>query len=93
MTGLEPIRRRLPLVCFLLLLVLVVLMVGFACACFNGQPLSTVERTLGAAVAGAALVEMWAALVAILAAWSALHVRRPAARGRASPAVLQCFLR
>lgn len=92
-TGLERIRRRVPLVVLVLLLVLVVLTVGFACACFSDEPLMTVERTLGAASAGPALVEMWAALVAILVVWSAPHARLLMATGRASPAVLQCFLR
>lgn len=93
MTGLERIRRRLPLVVFVLLLVLVVLMVGFACACFGDRSLNVVERTLGAAAAGPALVEMWAALVAIVLIWSAPCARAVAPTGRGSPALLQCFLR
>ena len=93
MTGLERIRRRVPLVVFVLILVLVVLMVGFACACFSDQPLKAVERALGAAAAGPALVEMWAALVAIVLVGSAPYARAVAPMGRASPALLQCFLR
>lgn len=93
MTGLERIRRRMPLVVFVLLFVLVVLIVGFACACFSDQPLQNVERALGAAAAGPALVEMWAALLAIALLWSAPYARAVAPMGRASPARLQCFLR
>lgn len=83
----------MPLVVFVLLLVLVLLVVGFACACFSDQPLKSVERTLGNVVTGPALVEMWAALVVIAFFWSG-PLRAPSvARGRASPTVLQCFLR
>lgn len=76
-----------------LLLVVVFLMIGFACACFGDQPLKTVERSLGAVGAGPALVEMWAALVAVLFVWMAPRGRLLAPTGRASPALLQCFLR
>lgn len=92
MTGLERIRRRVPLVVFVLLLVMVVLMVGFACACFSEQPVKAVERALGG-LAGPALVEMWAALVVVVLFWSGLIRGTVAPTGRASPAVLQCFLR
>lgn len=93
MTGLERVRRRVPFVVFVLLVVLVVLMVGFACACFSDKPSKAGERILGAAAAGPALVEMWAALVAILLARSCPYGRSLMATGRASPALLQCFLR
>lgn len=92
-TGLERIRRRVPLVVFLLLLVMVLLMVGFACACFSDQPLKAAERTLGTGLATPALVEMWAAMVVLLTALPLFTVRRTAPNGRASPALLQTFLR
>ena len=92
MTGLERIRRRVPLVVFVLLLVLILLAVGFACACFSDQPLKAVERTLGG-FSTPALIEMWAALVIVVMAAPVLVGRRVAPMGRASPAVLQCFLR
>lgn len=93
MTGLERIRRRVPFIVFVLLFVLLVLMMGFACACFSDQPLKAVERTLAAAGAGPALVEMWAVLVVIALLWSAPYARAVAPTARASPARLQCFLR
>jgi len=93
MTGLERFRRRMPLIVFVLLLVMVVLVVGFACACIGDQPLKAAERTLGAGVSTPALVEMWAALVIVLMATPIAVGRRIDATGRASPAVLQCFLR
>jgi hypothetical protein len=92
-TGLERIRRRVPLVVFVLLLVMVVLMIGFACACFSDHPLKAAEKTLGGGLAGPALVEMWAVLAIVLLAPFRLVSRRVAPMGRASPAVLQCFLR
>ena len=93
MTGLERIRRRVPFVVFLLLLVMIVLVIGFACACFGDQSLKAAERTLGAGLSTPALVEMWAALVVVLMAIPIAVGRRIEATGRASPAVLQCFLR
>ena len=91
MTGLERIRRRVPLV-FVLLVVIVLLMVGFACACFSDRPLAA-EGTLGAGVSTPALIEMWAMMVVVLIAAPAALSRQINATGRASPAVVQCFLR
>ena len=93
MTGLERFRRRVPLIVFVLLLVMIVLVVGFACACFGDPPLKAAERTLSGSPAMPALVEMWAALVVILLAAPIAFSRRVAAIGRASPEVLKCFLR
>lgn len=83
----------MPLVVFVLLVVIVLLMVGFACACFGDQPLKAAERTLGGGFATPALVEMWALLVVILFAARIAVGLRIKATGRASPALLQCFLR
>ena len=93
MTGLERIRRRVPLIVFVLLVVMVVLVVGFACACIGDQPLKPAERTLGTGLSTPALVEMWAMLVIVFMAAPIAVRRRIDATGRASPAVLQCFLR
>jgi hypothetical protein len=92
-SGLESIRRHVPLVVFLLILVLVVLMIGFACACFGDGPLTTTDRAAGASIAMPALIEMWAALAIVFFAPLLLLARKIAATGRGSPAVLQCFLR
>ena len=91
-TDLERIRRRVPLVVFVLLLVMVVLAIGFACACF-GDPLKASDRTSGAPFSMPALVEMWAAIVLALVVIPLLLARRISPASRASPAVLQCFLR
>lgn len=82
----------MPLVVFVMLVVIVLLMVGFACACFGEQPLKAAERTLGAGLSTPALIEMWALLVVILIAAPIVVGRRVEATGRASPALLQCFL-
>lgn len=93
MTGLERIRRRVPLVVFVLLLVMAVLVIGFACACLGNQSAKAAERTLGAGLASLAVVEMWAALTVVAGLIAAPTVRLRAPTGRASPAQLQIFLR
>lgn len=82
----------MPLVVFVLLVVIVLLMVGFACACLSEQPLKAAERMVGGGLSGPALVEVWALLAVILVAAPIVVGRRVDATDRASPAVLQCFL-
>lgn len=83
----------MPLVVFVLLVVIVLLMVGFACACFGDQPLKAAERTLGAGLSTPGLIEMWALLVIVVLAAPTAVSGWIDATERASPAVLQCFLR
>lgn len=81
------------MVVFLLLLVLILMMVGMACACLAGQPMQTLERSLGGAPPlGPPLVELWALLTVLLFPAFLVAARCPAATGRASPAALQRFL-
>lgn len=87
------LRKRMPLVAFLLLLILAAMMVGLACACLAGQPMQAADRSLGGAPAlPPPLIELWALLTAVLLPVAVMVVRRPATTGRASPAVLQRFL-
>jgi len=39
-------RARLPLVVFILLLVVALLLLGFACACLSDHPMQAIERVL-----------------------------------------------
>jgi hypothetical protein len=90
--NLARFRGRLPLIAFLLLLVICLLLVGFACACFSDQPMEALERALGAIPALPALVEVWS-LAALVALGSAVFLSGARARARApSPALLQRFL-
>ncbi len=88
----QRLRGRLPLIAFILLVVLCLLIVGFACACFTDQPMQAVERALGIGPALPPLIEVWS-FVAGAAALVLFVLYRPVAAGeRASPAVLQRFL-
>lgn len=87
------LRKRLPLVVFLLLFVLILMMIGVACACLAGQPMQALERGLGGSPAiGPPLIELWALLTVLLFPALLVVAQRPAATGRASPAALQRFL-
>ena len=82
----------MPLVVFLLLFVLLLILVGFACACFSDGPMRAVERALTLFSNPAALVEVWSPLIAVLLAMPLMVLAHSRAVGRASPAVLQRFL-
>ena len=86
------LRKRLPLVVFILLAVLFLMMVGVACACLTDHPMQAVDRVSSPLVALPPLVVVWALLVLVLAATPLLLDRRTHATGRASPADLQRFL-
>lgn len=89
--NLERLRRRLPLIVFVLLAIVALMLLGFACACLTDDPMQAVERALSFAPALPEAVDAWAILFAALAT-SLLIVRTTAAAtGRASPALLQRF--
>jgi hypothetical protein len=82
----------MPLIAFVLMAVVCLALLGFACACLSDQPAQAVER---AAILGATippLIEVWALLIASLAAAAFVLVTGEHARSRASPALLQRFL-
>jgi hypothetical protein len=90
--GLPVLRGRMPLVVFILLALLCLALLGFACACLGDSSMQALERSLGSIPALPALVEVWS-LVALVALGAALLATAPRARARApSPAVLQRFL-
>lgn len=90
--GLARLRGRMPLVVFVLLAIVCLGMLGFACACLSDQPAAAVERAVQAPAVAPALIELWPALLfGGFAAGLLVLTPRPA-RGRASPAVLQRFL-
>jgi hypothetical protein len=82
----------MPLVVFILLALVCLGMLGFACACLSDQPAAALERAVQAPALLPALVELWPALLFGAFAAGLLVFTPVAARGRASPAVLQRFL-
>lgn len=83
-------RERMPLVAFLLLALICLLMLGFACACVSDQPALTLERALQS-FAQPALIVLWVAIVlgGLIRTLPGLAV--VAHPGRGSPELLQRF--
>jgi len=90
--SVQRLRERLPLIVFLFLLILLVMLVGFACACLNDHPMQALERALATIPALPALVVVWSFSSASLLAAMVMFSRPLVASGRASPAVLQPLL-
>jgi hypothetical protein len=88
--ALERLRGRMPLLAFVLLAVVCLALIGFACACLDDQFAQALDRVLQSAPA--AVIVLWPALaVSSLASLSLVVLSIPAS-GRASPALLQRFL-
>ena len=87
----ERFRARMPLIVFILLALVCLLMLGFACACLSDQPTLALERALQSP-ALPALITVWAAIV--LGGFSRMLPRLAvvAHPGRGSPEQLQRFL-
>ena len=80
----------MPLLAFVLLAVLCLALIGFACACLDDQFAQTFDRIVQSAPA--AVIELWPAFaVATLASLSLIVLVVPAS-GRASRVLLQRFL-
>jgi len=89
--NLDRLRRRLPLIVFILIAIVALMLLGFACACLTDDPMQAVERALSFVPAPPAPGEVWATVFAALATSLLLSSRANAAAGRASPALLQRF--
>ena len=88
--ALTRLRGRMPLLAFILLAVLCLALIGFACACLDDQFAQAFDRI--AQSTPAAVIELWPAFaVAMLGSLSLIVFSVPAS-GRASPALLQRFL-
>jgi hypothetical protein len=82
----------MPLIAFLLLALLLLMLVGFACACLTDNPMQTIERVMTALAQVPALAVGWTLMFAtLLLARPRLQPQR-LGLGRASPAALQRFL-
>jgi hypothetical protein len=87
------LRRRLPLIVFILLAVLCLLLIGFACACFSDHAAQAIDRAVSAPAATPAVIEVWSfVILSLFAAPLVVLTRRAGRFGRASPPQLQCFL-
>lgn len=75
--SLERFRGRLPLLAFILLAVICVLLLGFACACLTDHPMQSFERALSVVSSPTAPIEAWPLIVlSLLAAALVGHGRR-----------------
>ena len=89
--SIQAYRGRLPLVVLLLLAVICLALLGFACACLTDHPMQALERAIAAIPLVPAVIEIWSAVVALLAAATWVSIRRPL-ESAPSPAALQRFL-
>ncbi len=90
--DLARLRGRLPLIAFILLAVVCLALIGFACACLTEHPMQAVDRVLSAMAELPPLTEVWSLFAVVLAGAGAAFIVGQQANGRASPAVLQRFL-
>ncbi len=91
MANLQRLRHRLPLIVYVLLVIVALMLLGFACACLTDEPMQAVERALAFVPVLPAPGDVWATLFAVLATSLLLSSRVNASAGRASPALLQRF--
>lgn len=82
----------MPLIAFLLLAIVCLALLGFACACLSDQPIQALERATSLGQAMPPLVCDVTATLAALIGTSSIVVVRERAESRASPALLQRFL-
>jgi hypothetical protein len=80
----------MPLVVFLLLTLLCLALIGFACACLSDQPALAIERAIQSPALAPAVIAVWTAVFAVLLVAGTRAALLP--RERASPALLQRFL-
>ncbi|HEY8630487.1 MAG TPA: hypothetical protein VIL73_08120 [Gaiellaceae bacterium] len=92
MISLNRIRRRVPLVVFILLLILLVVALGVICMCASDHPAQALERALSVIPAAPPLSAIWSAIATVLLAASIVRLRPRFEPERASPAGLQRFL-
>ena len=82
----------MPLVAFLLLAVVCLALLGFACACMTDQPAQAVDRATSLGSAPPPLIEVWSLVAIALLGGGFIVLARERAASRASPAALQRFL-
>lgn len=83
-------RGRLPFLAFVLLAIVCLALIGFACACLDDQFAQVLDRV--AQSMPAAVIVLWAGLATVARLSLPLIAFEVPALGRASPALLQRFL-
>ena len=91
-SALRKWRGRLPLAVFVILVVLCLLLLGFACVCGSDHHAQAIERAISAMTGLPALVEVWSLIAVALMGMGVLRSARRPAFGCASAAELQRFL-
>ncbi len=87
------LRRRLPLIVFILVAIVCLIALGVACACFTDHQGQAVERALAAVPASTAPGFVWPLIViSLLGAATVVMVGRREGAVARSPADLQRFL-
>ena len=90
---LERLRGRVPLIAVILLALLCLLILGFACACLSDHPMQALQQALSSVQVAPALIEVWSLLALVALGASRIVASAVAARARApSAANLQRFL-
>ncbi len=92
MPGILALRKRMPLIVFLLLALLVLMLIGLACACLTDNPMQAIERVLTALAQLPTVAVAWTFVFASLVLAMPRLQPQGAGSGRASPAALQRFL-
>jgi hypothetical protein len=82
----------MPLFAFILLAVVCLALLGFACACLSAEPMQALDRAVSTGQALPPLIEVWTVAFAALVGASFFLTVRTRAASRASPALLQRFL-
>lgn len=90
--DLSRLRGRMPLIAFILLAVVCLALIGFACACLSDQPMQAIDRATSVGSALPPLIEMWSLIFVAFVGAGLLFVFDRRAGSRASPALLQRFL-
>ena len=85
-------RRRLPLLVFILLAIFCLVALGIACACASDHPMQNIDRALNSIPAATPLIEVWTFTFGTLVILASFGLRKRRVDNSTSPAVLQCFL-
>jgi hypothetical protein len=90
--SLQGMRKRMPLLVFILLAVFCLVALGIACACASDHPMQNIDRASGSIPAATPLVEVWTFTFGTLLILASFGLRKRRAGDDNSPAALQCFL-
>jgi hypothetical protein len=82
----------MPLIAFILLALICLAIIGFACACLSDQPAQAIERAISSGSALPPLIEVWSLVFVASIGAALLFVFERRAGSRASPALLQRFV-